>query len=274
MTMTAFESRIVLAALGLVVLVSPVGAQYNPELGLEGEGGGGAEVSVTEGDEDPEDARRANDDDEEPPRGEDEDEDEDEDEKDDGDESHIEAFRLGLALKFFEYESRTTTVDVTGGGSADQDTSNISFGFFPSQLGLNLGFGFAERLVVGARLQLALATGNRTSFAGVETDSSGLSLSLLPYFEVVFNPRDTVAWMAYAVLGMRHVGLEAAGSDIAQTVFVIGAGLGTHIFFTEGASIDPAFEFTFSTGGGSDTGTDFTVHGIVLGLEVGMSLWL
>lgn len=263
-------------------------AQMNPELGLGGDesepaagGSGSATVSVTEGEGDSSAGwgAAARDDEEPAPRERDDEASEARD-----DESRIEAFRLGLALRLFEFESRRASVDIPGGGSADQDTKNFSFGAFPSQLGLNLGFGFAERFVVGARLQLAIATGSRISFTGVETDTSGLGLGFLPYFEVAFNPRDTVVWDAYALLGVRSFSADSAALESSQTVFVMGLGLGTHIFFADGASIDPAFELTYSVGGGSETAidpvtgtrstTDFGVGGLVLGLELGMSFWL
>ena len=285
--MNAFEWMSRLAVVCVLALGVPAmaRAQMNPELGLEEDTGGGgsgsAEVSVTEGDD--EAPPRADDDEGEEPAWKDA-EAEEEPKDDGGKTNHIEAFRLGLAMKLFDYTTSSTTWTDNADNEQSRDSSVMGFGLFPTEVGLNLGMGFAGHFVLGARLQLKFNSGDRSTTLpnSAEGSTAGMSLSFLPYFEAVINPTDTVAWMAYATLGLRSMSLDLPGQELSQNQFVIGAGLGTHIFFTDGASIDPAFEFVYAAGGGTDTNTslspdretDFTVSGLVLGLEIGMSLWL
>jgi hypothetical protein len=177
------------------------------------------------------------------------------------------SLRLHLELPVFGYQS----TEITGEGADDGvTTSRITIGPGSSTLGLGLGYGVSEMIVLGTNLVL-----QHQSIKPDEGDSVGVTtVQILPYLEVVFGEGTTRPFVG----GQLMLQINST-ENTDTTLFGLGGLGGVHIFLTDSFSFDVSGRLYFLTGsttfesGGAadDIEADASELGVLL--LIGLSGW-
>lgn len=189
-------------------------------------------------------------------------------------------FQLGLEGTVAAAESGS--METSSG--ANIDTSGSSLGI-PAGLGLVLGYGVSDSVVLGARVSQA-ARSFTAEADGVSSEDRTSTFDVLPRVELILgsgNPRTslfgTVGYRSLvtqttAELNDPTLGTVSDRSRIKSSGIAFGAGLGLHGFVGDNVSLDAGLGVLRASGdseASGDTGS-FASTGVLL--TVGISAWL
>jgi hypothetical protein len=99
--------------------------------------------------------------------------------------------------------------------------------------------------------------------------------SILPYLEVQLSTSGTVLPFLFATLGTRSGSASSGDQELSSfSQFIVGGGLGAHIFGAEGFSVDPAGTFFYVSSTENVADSELTGSGTALLLTLGLSGWM
>lgn len=175
------------------------------------------------------------------------------------------SLRLHLELPVLGYQSAETTPD---GADEGTSTSRITVGPGQDTLGLGLGYGVSEMIVLGTNLVL-----QHTSVKPDEGDSIGMtSVQILPYLEVVFGEGTARPFVG----GQLMLQINST-ENTDSTLFGLGGLGGVHIFLADAFSFDISGRLYYLTGSVTiegpvdDAEADVSELGVLL--LIGLSGW-
>jgi opacity protein-like surface antigen len=178
------------------------------------------------------------------------------------------SLRLHLELPVLGYQSSEIKAD-----GADEGTTTGIFSIGPGEttLGLGLGYGVSEMIVLGTNL--ALQHSSIKPDEGPAVSATGVQI--LPYLEVVFGEGTTRPFVGGQLM------LQLTSTENTDTtLFGLGALGGVHIFLTDSFSFDVSGRLYYMTGTSTfdsdddladELETDVSELGVLL--LIGLSGW-
>lgn len=186
-------------------------------------------------------------------------------------------FKLGIETAVFEYSS--TTTEGAGTATTNNSTDEVTLGVAPARAGVDLGYGVADTVVLGARLLLVHSSTEQPGGQDIDTTLLGV----VPHLDYVFASHSATRVFLGPMLGF---GVTAAGfgpaNDGSAHLFLFGASFGAHIFAARGVSIDPRLALSYALGeaaydvtfGGITGSVSADIHVIAVSALLGVSAWL
>lgn len=195
--------------------------------------------------------------------------------------------QIGLLTSLVRYNQVTIEAEA-GGVTSEDETRRTGWGLASfNGVGLEIGYGVTDLLVVGGRLELGGESTTEQADTLPEMESSGLDLLLAPKIDVMFSPGEPVRPLLGAAAGLLLARSEedldtTQGLGPVAETSVTGLALmargGLRWFPVPGVTFDPAVAVHWQTGSGETefaAGTvDVSIKGIGVALEIGVSGWL
>jgi hypothetical protein len=191
--------------------------------------------------------------------------------------------RLSLDGQLFATRSLTFETELpadpalgTGPLKVKQDQSTTAFGPLLPGLGVGVGYGLSDRVLLGARL--LLTTEKRRN--GGASDTRTTTASLVPYAELTFAPDAALQPVVGAEVGYASITGRQGSVEQSASTWSFGALVGLRAFAARGFSIDPTLRLQYVAGGqevtdsASGTAWDGTLRGIGFAATVTFSGWI
>ncbi len=176
-----------------------------------------------------------------------------------------ERFMLGFSHGLFEFNNETLSTDYS---SDDFSASKISLGILPTLLGIDLGYGVSELVVVGTNFQFSYINIDPEG----ESSLSGTTVSFVPHVDIVFSQGQSARPFIGLLAGLQFASESDGFDDQSLLSFLFGARTGIHFFVVDAVSITPVASFMYGIGSYEDTEID--VDTILVDVFLGLTAWL
>ena len=191
--------------------------------------------------------------------------------RDAGTQSTQGAFRLGYEGTVFATEKVTNTVKI-GGVKSEAKYTETHVGLLGSALGVNLGYGVSDAVVLGVRIIQDAATIEYDDDAFPKEEASFVQFA--PTLEVVLSPGSTVRPYFLGLGGIRNSTGKVDGDETSSfSALIFGGGFGLHVFPSAGVSLDPTVSVVRLSGSGKIGGIDSEGTGLAFVGSFGISAW-
>lgn len=179
------------------------------------------------------------------------------------------SFRLSLEGNFASFEK----IKLKESGFEDFEARETSFGILGSGLGVGLGYGASDSVVLGVRiLQGTVRREYDDDF--IEPDKGNV-FSIIPSLEILTNSGEKARPFFLFAAGVRTGSTESDGVETSKfTTGIFGAGFGVHAFVTPTFSIDPGLTVFGVRGSDEVGGSEFDRSGVAVIASFGLSGWV
>lgn len=172
------------------------------------------------------------------------------------------SFRLGLEGTVLGLDHLTLS-----SGPTSVSGTNTTLGLPGPALGVALGYGASNNVLLGARL---MASSVNSKVGDLSADTTGFAL--FPQLEYLF-PGAVVRPFVSANLGYRATG-SSGGADASTSSFLIGPGAGLHAFPSSSFSLDAGVMALLQKGTSKANDVELDTSGYSVLLTVALSGWL